>query len=293
MRLALPWGSILASMIVGMVSIVHSAMGNDGAAICPKETIRLFNGKNLDGLYTWLKDSKYEDPRRVFSVESGMIHISGDGMGYVATKDRYKNYRLIVEYRWGDRTWSWRKTFAKDSGIIVHCAEPDGSYEGIFMGGIEAQIIEGGTGDFWVVPGKQASGNAIPLSLSVAGKESPNGKLTWAADSPHTTICPKSPNPINVNWFAKDPNWKETLGCRGSRDVESPGKQWTRLEVICDGGHIQYFVNDVLANEGFEAQPASGKILIQSELAEIYIRRFELLPLDTKANHFQHKGNTP
>jgi len=38
----------------------------------------------------------------------------------------------------------------------------------------------------------------------------------------------------------------------------------------------------VLANEGFESVPASGKILLQTELAEIYIRRFELLPVDTR-----------
>ena len=30
--------------------------------------IKLFNGKNLEGLYTWLPDSGYQDPRNVFSV---------------------------------------------------------------------------------------------------------------------------------------------------------------------------------------------------------------------------------
>ena len=49
--------------------------------------------------------------------------------------------------------------------------------------------------------------------------------------------------------------------------------------MICDGGHLVYRVNGTQANEGFDAVPNSGKILIQSEGADIYIRRFELQPL--------------
>ena len=140
----------------------------------PKDAvIQLFNGKNLDGLYTWLSDTKYEDPRKVFTVEDGMLHISGDGLGYVCTKQRYKDYHLVVEYRWGDRTWQNRKNSARDSGVIVHCVEPDGSFGNIFMAGIEAQIIEGGTGDIIVVPGKRADGSAIPVSLTAETTQGP------------------------------------------------------------------------------------------------------------------------
>src|SRR3954451_5485394 len=35
----------------------------------PQEIISLFNGKNLDGLTTWLKDARESDPRNVFQVE--------------------------------------------------------------------------------------------------------------------------------------------------------------------------------------------------------------------------------
>ena len=43
--------------------------------------IKLFDGKTLGDCYTWLKDTKREDPRKVFTVSDGMIHISGDGYG--------------------------------------------------------------------------------------------------------------------------------------------------------------------------------------------------------------------
>ena len=156
----------LAIMIAGLCA-VPAARGDDAAPISPQKTpIRLFNGKNLDGLYTWLNDSRYDDPRKVFTVEDGMIHILGDGMGYIATKRAYKDYHLVVEYRWGGRTWKDRKNAARDSGVIVHCIPPDGSFHNVFMGGVEAQVIEGGTGDILLVPGQRSDGSNVPMTLS-------------------------------------------------------------------------------------------------------------------------------
>src|SRR5687768_13424068 len=66
--------------ILGMLLTVSGL--NAAEAIAPKDgPIQLFNGKNLDGFYTWLKDTKYEDPRQVFRVTDGMLHVSGDGLG--------------------------------------------------------------------------------------------------------------------------------------------------------------------------------------------------------------------
>ena len=38
--------------------------------------------------------------------------------------------------------------------------------------------------------------------------------------------------------------------------------------MICDGGHIEYYVNGVLAIEAIDADPCSGKIALQCEEAE-------------------------
>ena len=46
----------------------------------------------IDGLVTWLRDTNPEDPRKVFRVTDGVLHISGDGFGYVATSDAYRDY---------------------------------------------------------------------------------------------------------------------------------------------------------------------------------------------------------
>ena len=68
--------------------------------------------------------------------------------------------------------------------------------------------------------------------------------------------------------------------------MESPDGHWTRMEVICDGGRITNIVNGVVVNEGFDAKPESGKIFIQSKLAEMFVRRWELWPLG-KAPKYQ------
>src|SRR5262245_4378528 len=95
------------------LAAVFSADGDD--PVKPTKETKLFNGKDLTGLTTWLRDTKREDPRKVFSVKAGELHISGDGFGYVATDKEYKDYHLTVEYKWGKRTDGGK--FVRNSGI--------------------------------------------------------------------------------------------------------------------------------------------------------------------------------
>src|ERR1041384_4039000 len=94
--------------------------------ITPRDaTIPLFNGKDLAGLYGWLKDTQYADPRGVFTVKDGALVISGEVPGYLATKQAYRDYHLVMEYKWGPRTYG-QKT-VRNSGILLHAIGPDGN----------------------------------------------------------------------------------------------------------------------------------------------------------------------
>ena len=73
--------------------------------------------------------------------------------------------------------------------------------------------------------------------------------------------------------------WDDSLGFRGKQDVESPYGQWTRMDVICDGNRITNLVNGVVVNKASEVSPSAGPILLQTELAEVWVRRWELWPL--------------
>ena len=101
-----------------------------------------------------------------------------------------------------------------------------------------------------------------------------DGETVWQAGGARKTLTSG-----RINWFGRDPDWTDSLGFRGKQDVESCGQQWTRMDVICQTDRVTNLVNGIKVNEGCQSIPSSGKILVQTELAEIFIRRWELWPL--------------
>src|SRR5690606_25154530 len=86
-----------------------------------QKKIDLFNGKNLDGWYTFIKDrGKDSDIKKVFTVKDGMIRISGEEYGCITTNEEFENYKLVVEFKWGEETFDPRIDKARDSGILLH-----------------------------------------------------------------------------------------------------------------------------------------------------------------------------
>ncbi|PYV05869.1 MAG: DUF1080 domain-containing protein [Acidobacteria bacterium] len=261
---------------------VLPACAEDGP-ITPGEAIRLFNGKDLSNFYTWLVDDKYQDPDKVFSVVDQVdgapaIRVSGQHWGAFITKEAYANYHLTAEFRWGLLTWGERTSKTKDSGILVHCQEPDGNtkpdFNGPWMLSVEFQIIQGGTGDFILVAGHGKDGNRIVPTLTVTASKDRDGEDVY---DPNGTA--REFRGGRINWFGRDPDWKDELGFRGRQDVESTDGQWTRVEVICDGDKITNIVNGKVVNVGTRSSLTQGKIIFQSEGAEIFFRRIDLQPL--------------
>ncbi len=253
---------------------------SEDGAITPTEVIHLFNGKDLNNFYTWLTDLKYEDPNRVFTIVDQVdgapaIRSSGQVWGGLVTKERYQNYHLIVEFRWGTATWGARKNKTKDSGILLHCEGPDGNAEADFnspwMRSVEFQMIEGGTGDIILVGGYNKDGSrVIPrVTATTAGDNrvwDPNG-------------TPKEFEGGRINWYGRDPDWKDVLNFRGRQDVEKPDGQWNRLDAFVDGDSLVYLVNGVIVNKATRSSLKAGRLLFQSEGAEVFFRRIELQPL--------------
>src|SRR5438270_9617824 len=81
----------------------------------------LFNGKNLDGWYIFLKGKGMnQDPDSTFTVSDNMIHVSGKDFGYISTKSSYKNFHLIVEFKWGEKKHPPRLNDKRDGGILYY-----------------------------------------------------------------------------------------------------------------------------------------------------------------------------
>jgi hypothetical protein len=109
----------------------------------------------------------------------------------------------------------------------------------IWPKGVEAQLYRDHAGDFWLVDG---------FKLTV-DKERQDPKSAG-----HYLRMKKS-------------------------GVEKPIGEWNQYEITCKGNTIKLVVNDVFQNEGAHAESDKGKILLQSEGAEIHFRNIELIPI--------------
>jgi hypothetical protein len=227
-----------------------------------------FNGKDLAGFYTYTNKNKLADPQQVFTVKDGVIVISGEDFGAITTKENYKNYHLVTEWRWGPRTFAPRKDKSRDSGILLHCVGEDGAVGGHWMESQECQIIEGGCGDFIMVAGKNKP------SLTCKVRKEGNAMIFDPVKGEEVTR-----NSGRYDWWGRDPKWKDVLGFRGEKDVEAPFGEWNRMEVVCDGDTITNIVNGYVVNVGTKSSHTEGKLQFQSEGAEIHFRKIEIRPL--------------
>jgi putative membrane-bound dehydrogenase-like protein len=215
------------------------------------------------------------DPKDVYKLQpDGALRVSGEGYGSMVTKGAYKDYHLVCEFKWGEKTWGNRTKRSRDNGILVHCFGPIGAQGGAWMASIEAQIIEGGVGDILVLSAKTPDGIPLPVSISAELGRDRDKEAIWTPGAPRVTMTGG-----RLNWQHRDVDWKDNLGYRGRKDVESPFGEWTRFEVIAKGDTLEYFTNGVLVNRAFECKPSGGRILLQTEAAEMFVRRYELHPL--------------
>ena len=259
----------------------------DSKPVTPKERIVLFDGKEVADLtrfYVWLGPlGKDHDPNRVFTVVDQVdggraIRVSGEDWGGIVTRQEYANYKLVLEFRWGAATWGSRKDRARNSGILLHCQGVDGNYKADFKGhwiaSVEYEILEGRMGDIILV------GGFVPGSTE---KILPRLVMTQSTEriwDPNGTPKEFKPGMGHLHWRHWDPDWKDVLGFRGPKDLDKPVGQWNVAEAIADGDRLVYLLNGDKVMEATKVWPTHGRLLFQSEGAEIFFRRIELLPLE-------------
>jgi hypothetical protein len=245
------------------------------------DVVHLFNGKDLSSFYTWLVNDHRTDPDKVFSVVDNVdgapaIRISGQKFGGITTHEEYDSYRLVVEFRWGSVTWNPRASRARDSGVLIHCQGADGNtgktFNGPWMRSIEAQIIEGGVGDFLMVQGYEPDGTRSSPLMTAAHVLDRDKEFVYDPKGAPRVFKDGE----RINWAGRDPDWTDRLGYRGAHEVEKSAGEWNRLEIVVTPDKITNILNGVVVNVGTAPSVTRGKIMIQSEGAELYVRRVDL-----------------
>ncbi len=257
-----------AAVEVSMYGEAGQEPGEDSAADDEGWT-PLFNGRNLDGWYTWLPSTgKNNDPEKVFKAENGMLHIldipvtgQKQEFGYIARPETFKNYHLRFEYLWGGKRFKPRHADKRDSGLLYHVVGKDK----VWPRSIEFQVQEGDTGDFWLLDGVTAT-----TTVTTAATDTPEYQ---EGGEPYTT------KPGSFVRLAKSDPYDTTTG-------------WNQVEVIVTENEAVQIVNGQVNNRARDfTQPDpddpdkliplnAGRIAFQAEGAEVYYRNIEIKPLD-------------
>ena len=197
-------------------------------------TVSLFNGKNLNGWYTYITEKgKDNDPEKNFEVKDSCIHILGKFWGYLCTKKSYSNYYLKAKFKWGDKKFKPKENEKMDSGILYHFAEPKN--DSIWPTSFEYQVQEQDCGDYWCIGTNLESSN----------------KSEVLDDKKHVVR---------------------------THNFEHPKGEWNTIEIITNGKESLHYMNGHLINFARNLSVTKGKILLQSEGAEIYYKDIVLMP---------------
>lgn len=108
-------------------------------AVSPTETIDLFNGEDFTG---WIFDSIDTDDRdQVYSIEDGVLRVSGTPKAVLRTTGYYRDYEFEVQWRWAGQ--------GGNSGVLIHCSTPRN--RNIWPKSLEVQLASANAGDFWMI----------------------------------------------------------------------------------------------------------------------------------------------
>src|ERR1700720_2114426 len=190
--------------------------------------VSLFNGKDFTGWYTYLDSSgKNKDPKGVFKVENGMIHIldvplsdgkTPDGKsdnGYLATTQDFSNVRIHAEYKWGIKRATEGK---RNSGLLYLAVGSDA----IYPTSLECQIEETDVGDLWIVNGASVTAFFIAPSMPMYDDDMQAGTRVRSAPG-------------------------DSLRVLKSGDFENRDG-WNTVEVIVQGDRSTHLVNGRIVN---------------------------------------------
>jgi hypothetical protein len=248
-----------------LLSIAAPPVPGAGAEWTP-----LFNGKNLDGWYTFLQEhGKDKDPDRVITIEDGAIHLykhAQDGdkvvMGYIGTQREYGDYHLRLQYRWGEKKFEPRYKLKRDAGVYYHILGEDA----VWPKALQFQVQQTDVGDLIALYGFQLD--------------------TW--------IDPKTADQDPPRFLGPDAGGTpRVMGGKGlayqghlGGDFEVEG--WNTAEILVEGTTVTHILNGTVVNqgekvrfvEGETVRPITrGRIALEIEAAELFFRNVEIRSL--------------
>lgn len=250
----------------------------------------LFNGKDLTGweLYLAAPPANLEvpgaarnekgaytaplginhDPLKIVSVVESdgrpALRLTGEIHGGLATLESFENYRLKLQFRWGQRRPDQKPDQLANSGIVYHGFGEHGSFKGRWLQGHQFQLQPGNCGDY--VSMGDGAGVIKAVKDGKRSRSSADG-----AETVFSNVTPDAPN----------------CGKQGE-NFEKGGGEWNTLEIECIGDTCRHFVNgrEVISfrsvtktADGKTTPLTRGRIQLQMEGWEILVRDIAIRPV--------------
>jgi hypothetical protein len=137
---------------LAVLAISLAGFGTASAAEGDK-AVDLLAGDSLDGWNVFVVDSKVKK-EDVWSVKDGVLVCKGEPLGYLYTKEQFKNFKLTLQWRWAPGQEPG------NSGVLLRIA---GDAVTFLPKCAEAQLKSGSAGDIWGFYGYQLKGEAARL----------------------------------------------------------------------------------------------------------------------------------
>lgn len=136
---------------LGLLVIATIALAGFPAASAAEggKAVDLLAGDSLDGWDAFLEDPNVAK-QDVWSVKDGVLVCKGEPMGYLYTKQPYKNFKLNLQWRWVPGSEGG------NSGVLLRIT---GKAISILPKCVEAQLKSGSAGDIWGFYGYQLQGD--------------------------------------------------------------------------------------------------------------------------------------
>ena len=229
-----------------------------------KEIPPIGYNKNVNNMFTIIHENN--EP---------VLKVSGEYYGCVFTKEKFKNYRLKLQVKFGAKKWEPRTSKLMDAGVLYHSQGEAGvDYWRTWMLSQEFQVMEGHFGDYWNI-----ANAAIDIRAYI-----PEGSMSAVADESQQFI------PFGTHT-------ENTGFCMRKMRAETPDNGWTELELVCFEGKSLHIINGkvvmVLQNsryfDGEKFQPLTeGRIQLQSEAAEVYYKNIKIKPINKMPVAFEN-----
>ncbi len=233
----------------------------------------LFNGRDLSGWEVFEgqipgRDPKVEPGRGLVTDQAlftvalldgePCLRYAGTHMGTLSTREPLGNFRLRLQVRWGTARYG-RLDRPRNAGLLYHAQGHHGDVSSLWMHSHQFQIEQGNIGDYIAVG---------QVTLEVPGEKTSETRGRYQPAGAWLAITAESGQ---INRMAR------------SGGQESP-EGWNELELVCRGDEVSHWLNGVEVLRGRRSRSllsaestllASGKLQLQGEGSEFWVRRIE------------------